>query len=196
MSKLQDIFKRNGYPEGIFDKVLGKFLDKKFKSEKKRTGEDEEKYVILIVPYLGYVSDNFKKRVCSFGKKLGVNTRIVYKSFKISQYFSLKDVTPKGLKANVIYSFHCSCDKNISYIGKTIRHLAVRSKEHLKGNSAIYEHASNCQLGHNSNLDNFKILGSGSSDTEIRIKEALYIKKHRPKLNNQLSHNGMSYSVF
>ena len=77
-------------------------------------------------------------------------------------------------------------------------HYAVRSKEHLKGNSAIYEHVRNCQLGHNSNLDNFKILGSGSSDTEIRIKEALYIKKHRPKLNNQLSHNGMSYflSVF
>ena len=30
MGKLKDIFKKNGYPNGIFDRCLNKFLDRKF----------------------------------------------------------------------------------------------------------------------------------------------------------------------
>ena len=147
----------------------------------------------MVAPYFGHVSDNLKKKMCKIGKDLNVKTRVVFKSFKIGQYFSLKDVTPKEIKANVIYKFTGSCDKSITYIGKTIRHLAIRSKEHLENNSAIFDHIKTCQKCQNRNIENFQILSTGNSDKDIRIKEALLIKRHKPCLNNQLTHKGMSY---
>ena len=45
---------------------------------------------------------------------------------KIKNFFSLKCATLKLLKANAVYKFSCLCDINISYIGKTKRHLATR----------------------------------------------------------------------
>ena len=115
-------------------------------------------YVILVVPYFGHVSDNFKKKICKIGKDLNVKTRVLFKSFKIGQYFSLEDVTPKELKANVTYKFTGSCDKSITYIGKTVWHLAVRCKEHLENNSAIFHHIKTCQNCHNSNLEKLQFL--------------------------------------
>ena len=193
MGKLKDIFKKNGYPNGIFDRCLNKFLERKFNEKRGEKVEDENEYVVLVAPYFGHVSDNLKKKMCKIGKDLNVKTRVVFKSFKIGQYFSLKDVTPKEIKANVIYKFTGSCDKSITYIGKTIRHLAIRSKEHLENNSAIFDHIKTCQNCQNSDIENFQILSTGNSDKDIRIKEALLIKRHKPCLNNQLTHKGMSY---
>jgi len=125
--------------------------------------------------------------------KITIKTRIVFKSFCEGSYFSLKDATPLELKANVVYKFNCSCDKNASYIGKTKRHMAIRTKEHFTGESAIYDHISQCELGRNSTIDNFRVLNSGNSDFEIKIKEALYIKYKKPTLNNQILQRGMSF---
>ena len=69
----------------------------------------------------------------------------------------------------------------------------LRSKEHLENNSAIFDHIKTCQNCQNSNTENFQILCTGNSDKDIRIKEALLIKRHKPCLNNQLTHKGMSY---
>ena len=66
----------------------------------------------------------------------------------VSNYFSLKDVTPLTLKANVVYCFKGSCDETQSYIGKKKKHLAVRVEEHISGKSgisAIHEHISSCK---------------------------------------------------
>ena len=161
----------------IGDRCLNKFLDRKHNEKQDKKDEDEDKYVILVVPYFGHVSDNVKKKMCKIGKDLNVKTWVVFKSFKIGQYFSLKDVTPKELRANVIYKFTGSCDKSITYIGKTIRHLAVRSKEHLEYNSAIFDHIKTCSNCHNINLENCQIINKGSSEKDIRIKEALLIQK-------------------
>ena len=70
MGKLNEIFKNNGYPEGIFERVLGKFMDKKFKSVSEDKDEEKDKYVVLVLPYLGYASDEFKRKLCKLGKKL------------------------------------------------------------------------------------------------------------------------------
>ena len=39
--------------------------------------------------------------------------------FKVSNYSSLKDVTPLTLNDNVVHYLKGSCDKTQSYIGKT-----------------------------------------------------------------------------
>ena len=47
-------------------------------------------------------------------------------------FFSFKSQTPKELNANAVYKYTCLCDASLTYIGKTKRHWAVRSEEHLR----------------------------------------------------------------
>ena len=56
---------------------------------------------------------------------------VSFRSFNVSNYFSLMDMTPLTLKAYVVYYFKLSCDKMQSYIGKTKIHLPMRVQEHL-----------------------------------------------------------------
>ena len=195
IQKLAGIFKMNGYPNQIFENCVNKFLDQKFIGKKEKKDEDELGVVRLIycLPYFGQPSIDFRKKLIKLTKGFNLNLRVVYTTSKVSGYFSLKDKTPTELIAKCVYKFTCSCDKNNSYIGKTIRHLAIRSKEHLTGNSAIFDHVQNCRDCTNASLENFKILNCGNSDLEIKILEALQIKDLKPKMNNQLTHKGACY---
>ena len=56
----------------------------------------------------------------------------ILKTFRVQNYFSLKDETPLALQANVVYLFEGSCDKNQTYISKTKSHLATRVKENFQ----------------------------------------------------------------
>ena len=118
----------------------------------------------------------------------------MFSSFKVKNYFSLKCHTPMPLMANVVYQFTCLCDANSTYIGKTIRHLATRVKEHATSPSAIKDHLSSCiTCKDNYSCNSFKVIDSANSDFEVSIKEALHIKHKNPSLNKQLSTNGMSF---
>ena len=134
----------------------------------------------------------FKKQLIAIYKRIGVKIDVVFTSFKIKNYFSLKDKTPLALRANVVYKYNCACDEHITYIGKTTRHLAIRANEHLKGNSAISDHLGNCHAP-SFDISRFNVLACGNSDFEIKIKEALLIQLERPSLNCQLSHSGSSF---
>ena len=117
-------------------------------------------------------------------------------TFKVKNYFSLKCHTPVPLKANVVYQFTCLRDANSTYIGKTIRHLVTRVKEHSTSPSAIKEHLSSCTTcKDNYSCNSFKVIDSANSDFEVSIKEALYIKHKNPNLNKQLSTEGMSFML-
>ena len=94
----------------------------------------------------------------------------------------------------LVYKFQCLSDSNKAYIGKTKRHLTTRMKEYCQGPSAIQNHLDgfsvckekfSCQL--------FAIMDSSQTDFDINIKEALYIKSHRPWLNKLLHSQGSSF---
>ena len=68
MGKLKDIFKKNVYPNDIFDRCLNKFLDRKFNEKRGEKVEDENEYVVLVAPYFGHVSDNFKQKCAKLEK--------------------------------------------------------------------------------------------------------------------------------
>ena len=57
------------------------------------------------------------------------NVKTVLKSSnRLTNYFSLKVLVPELLRSYQIYNFTCgSC--NVSYIGKTFRHMKVRVSE-------------------------------------------------------------------
>ena len=108
--------------------------------------------------------------------------------------YSLKCHTPLPLLANVVYKFKCLRDANNIYIGKTIRHLATRLREHGTSHSAVSNHLSSCEICKlNFSCDSFSIIDSGKNDFEITVKEALHIKFKKPTTNRQLFTQGSSF---
>ena len=147
-------------------------------------------------PYVGGLSHDFKSKIVKlFYDELRIDIVPVFNTFKVSNYFTLKSRTPKLLMANVVYKFTCLCDTNLTYIGKTKRHLAVRSLEHLEfksenPKSEVKVHLKSCQTCQNCNSDNFEVLKKCKNDHENKICEAMFIKSENPKLNKNLFNKG------
>ena len=96
-----------------------------------------------------------------------------FNSFQVSSYFSVKSRSPGLLSSNVVHKFSCLCDTNLTYIGKTKRHLMVRRLEHLvienSQKSEIKRHLRSCNLCRVSGCENFEILRECKSDRESKI---------------------------
>ena len=126
-----------------------------------------------------------------------MDINVYYTTFKTGFYFRLKSSTPLSLMSNVVHKFNCSCDADLSYIGMTTRHLSVRVKEHLhsKDRSAVGKNIDNCHVCKEKpvGVNNFKIMRACSTEYNIKIPEALLIKKCNPKMNSQLYANGSSF---
>ena len=126
--------------------------------------------------------------------------RPVFSSFKVKNYFNLKARTPYLYLANVVYEFRCLCDTNLSYIGKTKRHLLTRAKEHLtlesSSNSEVKAHLESCNVCRGAVPEtHFRILKECRNDYETRVQEAFLIKKHNPRLNKQLFNKGAFFTL-
>ena len=82
---------------------------------------------IFCIPYLGLPSMVYGRKIREqFKSFFGIDVKIVFKSIKVKDCFSLKCQTPLPLLANVVYRFKCLHDIDKVYIGKTKRHLATR----------------------------------------------------------------------
>ena len=95
------------------------------------------------------------------------------------------------LVSNVVYRFSCLLEEDLTYIGKSTRHLVTIAKELASINSitkksAVKEHILDCNNCVKSDdiLNPFSILHRWSSDYDTKIHEALLIKKYKPKLNS------------
>ena len=206
VSKLKDMFSRNGYPMSFFDKVYLKFRERYISNSALPADNDseneEELTVNLTIPFVGEASNVFAKQMISLVKSTyNIKVLPVFTSVKIGDYFSLKCGTPFPYSTNVVYQFNCLRDADCSYIGQTKRHLLTRVNEHLSlhkpsgPKSEIKSHIYNCPICHARflSVDNFKVLKKCKNSYDIRIHEALKIKKLRPKLNKQLMKGGVSY---
>ncbi len=138
------MFLKNGYPKNLFFSSVRKFMDGIYNSRKPKITEDRVE-TLFFIPYFGLPS-------LVFGRKLkgllntyyNTDMKVIYTSFKVKNYFSVKPRTPLPLLANVVYKFKSLCDANNTYIGKTLRHLATRVKEHSTRPSAVKDHLSSC----------------------------------------------------
>ena len=86
---------------------------------------------------------------------------------------------------------------NISYIGKTKRHLATRIKEHRSEKSAIGQHLQTCHTcDHNFNENQFQILSTSPEARAINLGICLPALPYRqfwyPQVENTL---GQLFSV-
>ena len=145
MIKLRQKFLSNGYPIWFFNKFLQRFLTVDNDSSDRERIEINS-VVYLNVPYIGKESRRFVSRLAElFHYKFDVKASAIYKTFKTGIYFQLKLRTHLLLCSNVVHKFTCSCDSNLTYIGKSTRHLSNRVGEHLSvvsqhENSAIKQH--------------------------------------------------------
>ena len=194
--QFKKIFLRNGYPSNVIDLCIKKFLDKIFtKKPIKYHVPKKEFYIVL--PYLGKLSGKIQKRLRSIFEQTipWGKINITFKTHsRISHLFRFKDLIPKDLVSNIIYSYTCpNC--NVRYVGETERHSKIRWGEHLsiscfthkpvKGiNTAINEHINICKC--KSNFSDFNIIGGETNKSIREIKESLFIKQLKPSLNIQI----------
>ena len=84
---------------------------------------------------------------------------------------------PLLINSNVVYKVQCQ-DCCEFYIGKTIRRLQQRLKEHSEEEySALYRHAN--EQKHKIDFERPSILTRDSKDSRLLIKEALLISEHK-----------------
>jgi hypothetical protein len=195
--KLKGIFIQNGYSMGFLDVIVAKFLDRTI-TPRLPVYTVPKKQLLLVLPYLGKVSLQVRNRLQSVFRCLPhIQLRIVFTSNnRIGTLLPFKDKIPLGLRSGVVYKFSCAAC-NSCYYGQTRRHLHTRISEHkgvssLTGkklstiNSSIYDHCVDCNQDFDSiNIDNFKILCTARFNSELEIKEALFIARDKPVLNIQ-----------
>ena len=204
VAKLRSIFIDNNYPLRFFNSVLSRFMESRSQesSEQPDEKDDAETTVYLRIPSIGAPSLEFGKRLGSlFQDKFDIQVKVAFYTFKVGSYFVLKDQVPLLFRSNSVYRYTCSCDRNISYIGMTVRQWFVRISEHLKKEkcgSAIFSHLAECQICREttSKQDNFKVVKNCRSERETEISEAMYIRRLKPSLNVQLgTFQGASFLV-
>ena len=145
MIKIRQMFLSNGYPIWFFNKFLQRFLT--VDNDLSDRERDETNPVVdSNVPYIGKESRRFVSRLAKlFYVKFDVKVSAIYKTFKMGPYFQLRSSIPLLLYSNLVYKFTRSCDSNLTYFGKSTRHLSTGVGEHLNvagkhQNSAIKQH--------------------------------------------------------
>ena len=115
----------------------------------------------------------------------------------VKQGFPILSVTKTlYLISDVVYKFQCSLC-NESYYGKSIRHLDIRSGEHIdvspltgkkvkpSNNSAICDHLLHCNFL--PSFDNFSVLAHENKKYLLEIKESLLIMRDKLSLNRNIN---------
>ena len=197
ISNLRKMFIDNCYTVRYFDYVVSKVTNPKLQTNE--SVDEEDSFSILRIPFYGPHSVKFAKRVSKIiSQKFNINIRIVYSTFKVSNYFMLKCRTPLPLLSKCVYKFNCVLDTHTSYIGYTKRHLTTRVNEHtvpsLAKSSHVYKHIVDCGACSAAHIDvnNFRVLKQCRNETDCKLAEAFAIKRWKPSINKQMFAKGSS----
>ena len=116
-------------PPFLINKVIEKYLDHKFSSNKYQLKDISDVYYFNL-SYICNLSHKIKNKLlrpCKEFCKENFNIKLDFNSFKIEKYFSYNNPIPNDFIYFLVYKFTCaSCSS--SYIGETCRH----SKTHKK----------------------------------------------------------------
>ena len=101
---------KNAYPPFLIEKVIKKYLNHKFSSNKNQLKDTSDVYDFKL-PYIGNLLHHIKNKISKLCKefcKENFNVKLVFNSFKIKNYFSYKDIIPDDLKSFLVYQFTCA----------------------------------------------------------------------------------------
>ena len=192
---LRTKFLKNGFPLGLFDNTVGKFLNKHYLPEEKRYTVPK-RAVTMVLPYLGHLSIAIRRRLRRLIVKYYplIEFNIVFKRGRtIRSMFCYKDKFPLRCRSRVVYHIQCeACGPRAAYVGKTVNTIYKRfygSNGHLHPStksSALLEHLSHdidpkCEF----NPENIKVLDACSGDLQLRYTESIHLKHSKQTLNTQ-----------
>ena len=194
--KFKSIFLKNGYPLGVLDKSVSKFLETLFRKKIPICTVPKKDYTIVL-PYLGPQSGKIQKQLRNFFNRFipAGKINLVFKTKRrISNFLKFKDVVHTDYDSHIIYKHTCpSC--NAGYIGETRKHHIVRNSQHLAISEFTGKPISSGEptnitkhfrdKGCNKSLKSFRIIGRENDYHRRLIKESLFIKLHNPILNEQ-----------
>ena len=197
---LINFFHANGYPKSLIEKLINKFLDRRYDTAQNLI-QAPRKSVYFSMLYFGHKSVILKIKllelISTFFPHLDVKI-ILVNPFSIGSFFKFKDAVPKGLCSSLVYKFSCVKNNCTSeYYGFTSRRLSTRVAEHRGTSvrtghllvnppySSVRIHAEQCSC--DINLDQFKIVASENSSLSLKILESLFIFRNRPNLNESSS---------
>ena len=83
-------------------------------------------------------------------------------------------------------------------MGETTRHFSTRVREHVVSEKAshVYKHIASSQACREScSTEYFTILNTAASGFQLKIKEAMCIKREKPILNQQVKHVNLTFHV-
>ena len=158
--EIKDVLKRNSYPPFILDEIIKAYNDKIHYNSK--VSSDVNKLVYFKLPYIGKYSEQVQKKITKLCKQYcnESNVKIVFTSFKISSYFSVKDATPHLL---------------MSWINE---HIKKDKKPH------VFQHLHNKEECL-SNFDLNCFLDSATTKYQTKFKDGMYIDCEKSDLNKQ-----------
>ena len=195
---LNNFFSCNGFPQHIINSKLRTFLNNIFNPPTKYYGPPKMNLFIK-VPFFtddinNFFRDELNKIFYKYFPQIKANL-VFFNNNKLKRYVNHKEKLPFYCCSMVVYKFECPSCQEV-YIGSTKKSLFSRFHDH-KGtscrtnrvlssplSSSIRDHC-HIQCKCNFSIENFKIIFSGSNETEIRIAESMLIKKYNPTLNHE-----------
>ena len=154
-----------------------------------------KKELFVVLPYLGTMPSNLKRKLktCFKNPLPQCNIKIILESTnRLSSLLRFKDVIRKELQSHIVYRLSCG-NCNVTYYGKTERHLNVRSSEnigisHLTGKSVESKPFYQTILlqNYDSDFDNFTILCRYNRFRHL-LKESILISIDSPVLNKNIA---------
>ena len=157
LTLLTEIFQKNGYPDNFIGRCFKLFLNRiHILIEKVPTVE--KKPLRLVLLNLGTICLQTRATLQESIKKVlnCCRLQVIFKvTNKLCNNFCLKDPVPQILTSDMVYKFQCGLC-NESYYGECVRHLALRSGEHIglssstnkraqpEKDSAVSHHLLNC----------------------------------------------------
>ena len=200
LETIKEILLKNGYPLKLIQNKVKYVVARLVSSQPKPAIHTcAKKRIFISLPYTGKHGLVIKNKLLKLFRRHypQIDLRVIFKpSFRVSDLFHFKDRIPRDVRSSVVYQFSCgSC--NATYIGMTARHFRQRVCEHrgissrtgrylqVRVHSAVREH---CELtGHPLFSDNFKIIVSAQTPSDLPILEDLAIVTRKPSLNTQFS---------
>ena len=128
VERLRSILAKNSFPLEFVDQCVASFLNKMFKTRKNKTPEEEKHTETIVLPYLGKLSLEIRKRLRKYVNKhiTNCNLVVIFRSQRrLRTLFRYKDTIPPNLQSYILYRYTCGTCKD-SYIGKTDRHQLIR----------------------------------------------------------------------
>jgi hypothetical protein len=99
-----------------------------------------------------------------------------------------------------VYKVECQ-DCNQAYVGKTIRNISERMKEHSSSirlkqpeKSALSKHCF--ELGHSARTETPAVLSTARNEAELLTKEAIYLQTLPNLMNSQEGHQFLNLRLY